>query len=110
MFQKFNQFNIVFGDRLPSHKFPSGCKLKSKLVVCIFPSVSLISVDVSQIFSRSCYATRKRGLSIVSVDASLICYQLWRNMPLKLPRKRVRFRVESTSVPPQSSINDEVLV
>ena len=87
--QKVLQFQVVLLGASPSNglqksKLPSWLVLNNKFEVSTLTSVSSITLDLSQVMLKSCF-----------VD--LTDCQESRDMPLKLSRKRVRFRQESTN-------------
>ena len=82
--QKVDQFQVVILGTNPSSglqksKLPSWLVLNNKFEVSTLTSVSSITVDLSQVMLKFCF-----------VD--LTDCQKSRDMPLKLSRKRVRFR------------------
>ena len=87
--QEVVQFQVVLlgtsaSIGLQKSKLPSWLVLNNKFEVSTLTSMSSITVDLSQVMLKSCF-----------VD--LTDCQESRDMPLKLTRKRVRFRQESTN-------------
>ena len=77
----------------------------NKFKVSTLTSMSLITVDISQVMLKSCFKVCDCGRDSV---VNLTDCQEWRDMPLKLSRKSVRFRQESTNSSPRSVVNVEV--
>ena len=105
--QDFVQFQVGLlgaspSDGLQESKLPSWLVLNKKFKVSILTSMSLITVDISQVMLKSCF--KVCDCVRHSVVDQTNC-QEWRDMPLKLSHKRVRFRQESTNSSPRSVFN-----
>ena len=97
---EFFQFQVGLlggspSDWLQKSKLPSWLVLNNKVKVNTLTSMSPIAVDISQVIFKSCF---KICDSFRRSVVDLTNCQEWRDMPLNLSRKRVRFRQESAIV------------
>ena len=105
--QEFVQFQVGLlgespSDGLQKSKLPSWLVLNKKFKVSTLESMSSMTVDISQVMLKSCL---KVCDCVRHSVVELPDCQEWRDMPLKLSRKRVRFRQESTNSSPRRVVN-----
>ena len=97
---EFVQFQVGLlggspSDGLQKSKLASWLVLNNKFKVSTLTSMLPITVDISQVMFKCCF---KVCDSFRRSVVDLTNCQEWRDMPLKLSRKGVRFRQESTIV------------